>query len=176
MDQVQNGQEIAMGDLENLELEEVPVAQQGFPSKFSAAIQRAREAARQAQEDGEELGDSESGSESDSEEQPKKSKMTPKKKAALKSIKQNAIPVRHRHVKKKNITNPSIKRLARRAGCKRISSNMYREVKGAIRIFMDQIIRDSVLMSGHARRKTVTVKDVVYALRKNNNILYGYDN
>ncbi|KAF6159633.1 hypothetical protein GIB67_034595 [Kingdonia uniflora] len=58
---------------------------------------------------------------------------------------------RHRKVLRDNIqgiTKPAIRRLARRGGVKRISE--------------------------HARRKTVTAMDVVYALKRQGRTLYGF--
>merc|ERR1712070_642490 len=52
------------------------------------------------------------------------------------------------------ITRPAIRRLCRRGGVKRISSFIYE----------------------HARRKTVTAMDVVYALKRQGRTLYGFGN
>lgn len=44
----------------------------------------------------------------------------------------------------------------------------------ALETFLENVIRDSVAYMEHARRKTITVRDVVYALKKHGRILYGY--
>ncbi|KAL9702825.1 hypothetical protein quinque_006343 [Culex quinquefasciatus] len=66
---------------------------------------------------------------------------------------------RHRKVLRDNIqgiTKPAIRRLARRGGVKRISGLIYEETRG------------------HAKRKTVTAMDVVYALKRQGRTLYGF--
>ena len=40
--------------------------------------------------------------------------------------------------------------------------------------FASQVIRDSVTYTEHAKRKTVTALDVVYALKRSGRTLYGF--
>ncbi|PQQ18497.1 Histone core [Prunus yedoensis var. nudiflora] len=66
---------------------------------------------------------------------------------------------RHRKVLRDNIqgiTKPAIRRLARRGGVKRISGLIYEETRGVLKIFLENVIRDAVTYTEHARRKTVT--------------------
>ena len=66
---------------------------------------------------------------------------------------------RHRKVLRDNIqgiTKPAIRRLARRGGVKRISGLIYEETRGVLKVFLENVIRDSVTYTEHARRKTVT--------------------
>ncbi len=72
------------------------------------------------------------------------------------------------------ITKPAIRRLARRGGVKRISGLIYEETRGVLKIFLENIIRDSVTYTEHAKRKTVTSLDVVYALKRAGKTLYGF--
>jgi histone H3/H4 len=84
---------------------------------------------------------------------------------------------RHRKVMRENIqgiTKPAIRRLARRGGVKRISGDIYEEIRGVLRHFLENVIRDSVTYTEHARRKTVTATDVVYALKRQGKTLYGF--
>ena len=98
------------------------------------------------------------------------------------------------------ITKPAIRRLARRGGVKRISGLIYEETRGVLKIFLESafslpflslpvsalvltppslhsdIIRDSVTYTEHAKRKTVTSLDVVYALKRAGKTLYGFGN
>ncbi|GKC87080.1 histone H4 [Tanacetum coccineum] len=70
---------------------------------------------------------------------------------------------RHRKVLRDNIqgiTKPAIRRLARRGGVKRISGLIYEETRGVLKIFLENVIRDAVTYTEHARRKTVTAMDV----------------
>ncbi|KAI9604057.1 hypothetical protein H4Q26_003667 [Puccinia striiformis f. sp. tritici PST-130] len=85
-----------------------------------------------------------------------------------------AVPsVSHRKILRDNIqgiTKPAIRRLARRGGVKRISGLIYEETE----IFLENVIRDSVTYTEHAKRKTVTSLDVVYALKRQGRTLYGF--
>ena len=72
------------------------------------------------------------------------------------------------------ITKPAIRRLARRGGVKRISSLIYEETRNVLRVFLENVIRDSVTYTEHAKRKTVTALDVVYALKRQGKTLYGF--
>ena len=101
---------------------------------------------------------------------------------------------RHRKILRDNIqgiTKPAIRRLARRGGVKRISGLIYEETRGVLKIFLESqldavfipavlmrcfcpdVIRDSVTYTEHAKRKTVTALDVVYALKRSGKTLYG---
>lgn len=84
---------------------------------------------------------------------------------------------RHRKVLRDNIqgiTKPAIRRLARRGGVKRISGLIYEETRGVLKVFLENIIRDAVTYTEHAKRKTVTAMDVVYALKRQGRTLYGF--
>ncbi|GLC44770.1 hypothetical protein PLESTB_001216700 [Pleodorina starrii] len=86
---------------------------------------------------------------------------------------------RHRKVLRDNIqgiTKPAIRRLARRGGVKRISGLIYEETRTVLKTFLENVIRDSVTYTEHARRKTVTAMDVVYALKRQGRTLYGFGN
>jgi histone H4 len=72
------------------------------------------------------------------------------------------------------ITKPAIRRLARRGGVKRISALIYDETRSVLRSFLDNVVRDAVTYTEHARRKTVTAMDVVYALKRQGRSLYGF--
>lgn len=97
------------------------------------------------------------------------------KKSSAKSSSSSS--VRHRKVLRDNIqgiTKPAIRRLARRGGVKRISGLVYEETRGVLRSFLENIIHDAIVYTEHARRKTVTAMDVVYALKKNGKAIYGF--
>ena len=84
---------------------------------------------------------------------------------------------RHRKVLRDNIqgiTKPAIRRLCRRGGIKRISGLVYEETRGVLKVFLENVIRDAVTYTEHARRKTVTAMDVVYALKRQGRTLYGF--
>lgn len=86
---------------------------------------------------------------------------------------------RHKKVLRDNIegiTKPALRRLCRRGGVKRISGLVYDESRGVLRVFLENIVRDAVTYTEHARRKTVTATDVVYALKRQGRTLYGFGN
>ncbi|UYV76368.1 HIST2H4A [Cordylochernes scorpioides] len=65
----------------------------------------------------------------------------------------------HRKVLRDNIqgiTKPAIRRLARRGGVKRISGLIYKETRGVLKVFLENVIRDADTYTEHAKRKTVT--------------------
>ena len=43
-----------------------------------------------------------------------------------------------------------------------------------MQVFLENVIRDAVTYTEHARRKTVTAFDVVYALKRQGRTLYGF--
>ncbi|OAP04128.1 hypothetical protein AXX17_AT3G39790 [Arabidopsis thaliana] len=51
---------------------------------------------------------------------------------------------------------------------------IYEETRGVLKIFLENVIRDAVTYTEHARRKTVTAMDVVYALKRQGRTLYGF--
>ncbi len=71
---------------------------------------------------------------------------------------------RHRKVLRDNIqgiTKPAIRRLARRGG------HLWTYL-------LENVIRDVVTYNKHAKRKTFTAMDVVYALKRQGKTLYGF--
>lgn len=86
---------------------------------------------------------------------------------------------RHRVQKRDNIkgiTKPAIQRLARRGGTKRMSNGCFQLVRTITRAFLERIVKNAVLVSECANRKTVTSKDAAYALKKSGHTLYGVPN
>ena len=43
-----------------------------------------------------------------------------------------------------------------------------------MKVFLENVIRDAVTYTEHAKRKTVTAMDVVYALKRQGRTLYGF--
>ena len=72
------------------------------------------------------------------------------------------------------ISKAVIRRLARRGGVKRLSRLIYVETRGLLKVFLGNLIHDAVVYTGHARRRTVTAMDVIYALRRQGKTLYGF--
>lgn len=72
------------------------------------------------------------------------------------------------------ITKPAIRRLCRKGGVKRICNLMYEETRCLVKGFMENIIADALAYVEHARRKTITYEDVLYALKRQGITLYGF--
>jgi histone H4 len=84
---------------------------------------------------------------------------------------------RHRVILRDNIlgiTKPAIRRLARRGGVKRLSGLIYEETRVVLKTFLENVLRDAIAYTEHARRRTVTALDVVYALKRQGRTLYGF--
>lgn len=94
-----------------------------------------------------------------------------------KSISKSAM--RHRHALKDNfktgLTNPAVRRIARRGGVKRISTGTYEELRGVLKIWLTNVIRDALAYVDHRHQKTITAMDIVYALKRQGITLYGFD-
>ena len=73
-----------------------------------------------------------------------------------------------------SVSQGSIRRLARRGGVKRIAGPVYGEIRSCIRSFTDGVVRDATAYTEHAKRRTVSVQDIVAALRKRGRAIYGF--
>lgn len=73
-----------------------------------------------------------------------------------------------------HLNKPTIRRLARRGGVKRISGLIYDETRTVLSDFLRNVMRDVVTLVELAMRKTVTPMDVVYALKRHGHTLYGF--
>lgn len=86
---------------------------------------------------------------------------------------------RHRNDDKKDpskgITKPAIRRICRRGGVKRISGLIYEETRGVLGQYLENVLKDALTYAEHARRKTVTATDVVFAMKRQGQTLYGFD-
>ncbi|KAI6225643.1 Histone H4 family and Histone core domain and Histone-fold domain-containing protein [Aphelenchoides besseyi] len=72
------------------------------------------------------------------------------------------------------ITKPAIRRLARRGSLKRIFRLVYEETRSVLKSFLENVIRDAVSYCEHGKRKTITAMDIVFALKRQGRILYGF--
>lgn len=85
---------------------------------------------------------------------------------------------RHRKVLRDNIqgiSKPAVRRLARRGGVTRISGLIYEEARGALKSFLDRAIRAAITYTENSNRKTVTVMDVTFALKREGCTFYGLE-
>jgi histone H4 len=86
-----------------------------------------------------------------------------------------------RHVKvlekvvlKSVVTSGAIRRLARRGGVKRISGTCYSGTRDYIDEFLEKVVKDCSTYAEYSKRTTITAMDVIYALKKNGKVLYGF--
>ena len=74
---------------------------------------------------------------------------------------------KHRKILRDNIqgiTKPALQRLCHRAGIKRISDDIYEELRVDIKGYMEEILRRVVVFTEREQRRTVKVKDLEAAL------------
>lgn len=62
------------------------------------------------------------------------------------------------------ITKPAIKRLARVGGVTRMTGLMYYEIRGVLKVFMENVMRDAITSMKYDRRKRLQTKDLNIAL------------
>jgi len=56
-----------------------------------------------------------------------------------------------------------------------MSALVCEEARAVLKVFVSNLIQDAVVYTEHANRKTVTMRDVVYALKHQGRTIYGYD-
>ena len=83
---------------------------------------------------------------------------------------------RHRRKSKTNIeglTPAALKRLARRAGVKRVSRDAMIEVRNELQVWMESIIKDALVYTEYGNRKTVSETDIAQALKRMDATVYS---
>jgi histone H3 len=82
--------------------------------------------------------------------------------------------VRHRKVLRDNIqgiTKPALQRILRKAGVKRTSRLVYEELRGILKIHLENIIRDAVTYAEAERKKTIMIRHVRAAMERHGHYL-----
>jgi histone H3/H4 len=74
----------------------------------------------------------------------------------------------------KNVTNPAIKKLARRAGITRISIDFYDQCISVLKYRLKTILGYSILYTENCNRNTIFASDVVNATHRSGMLLYGF--
>ena len=64
------------------------------------------------------------------------------------------------------ISKVTFLRQAWRGGVKRFSGNIYKESRGVLKVFVEEIVKDVITFCEYKRRKTVTPLDVIFALKQ----------
>ena len=70
------------------------------------------------------------------------------------------------------ITKPAITRLARKGGVKRLSGMVYEEIRGVLKVHLENLVRDCATSMEYARRNTLQLKDVMFGLEQTG-LAYG---
>lgn len=90
----------------------------------------------------------------------------------------NVVALRHKNKWSKptidGITKGDIRRLARKGGVKRIAVDLYPEAKHTIRDFLRHIVKQALVYTQAAKRKTCRPMDVVMAMKREGRSLYGF--
>ena len=68
-----------------------------------------------------------------------------------------------------------IRKIARRAGVKRLSPQIYNEVRSHIKSFVDNVLMDAIIVMESKGKSAKTLKpdDIVYALKRNGRTIYA---
>ena len=80
---------------------------------------------------------------------------------------------------RKHLSKASIRKLARRGGCKRVSKLIYDEARSALGDWLRDILEDVATyaehrMHGYQHNPSVRAVDVVSALKRRGNSIYGF--
>ena len=91
--------------------------------------------------------------------------------------KKSAVPKAKKHGPSKSIaggkvSRGGIRRLARRAGVKRLARGTYDETNTAIKQFIELVMQHVAAIMDLKRTKTVSTGDVLYALKTMGNAIY----
>lgn len=110
------------------------------------------------------------------EEQPVKSS----KKNRAGSSRQRHPVVAKRHLKKargglEGISKPSVVRLARKAGIKRLSKSYVPEMKSLLLANLTEVIEEVMVLAMEEKKKTLQVRYLAYVFNKMDRRVYGFD-
>ena len=75
---------------------------------------------------------------------------------------------------KTSISAGSIRRLARQGGVRRISAKTFPVIRSMIVQFMETIVKDALTFAHYAKRKTVMMMDVIFAMKRHGKSMYGF--
>ncbi|KAF2345402.1 Transcription factor CBF/NF-Y/archaeal histone domain [Trinorchestia longiramus] len=72
------------------------------------------------------------------------------------------------------LTKPSIRRLARRGGVKRLSGRVYDEADKITIQYLEVVLKHAVTYAQHSKRRTVNVNDMLHALKRVGTRMIGW--
>lgn len=71
------------------------------------------------------------------------------------------------------LSHGDVRRLARRGGVKRMAGGIHQEVSTVLRSYLGAMIQDVAALAEYGRRMTVTLADVLLALKRRGTTMYG---
>ncbi len=77
-------------------------------------------------------------------------------------------------IERPHVTKPAIRRLARRAGVKRLNGLVYEETRENVKTFLERTLEKAYIYTQHRKASTVSVGDVLEAFRQQNRPIYGF--
>lgn len=73
-----------------------------------------------------------------------------------------------------SISKPAIRRIARRAGVRRVGGACFKEINNAGRAYIKDVLSIAFVYATHAKRKTITCADILYSLKRMGIKYMGY--
>ncbi|OWZ17328.1 Histone H4 [Phytophthora megakarya] len=73
------------------------------------------------------------------------------------------------------VSKAPIRRQAMRAGVMQMAGLLYGEIRVVVEVFVPNLVRDAIVYSEHANRKTITAMDVIFALKYQGRSFYGFE-
>lgn len=73
-----------------------------------------------------------------------------------------------------NISKPAIRRIARRAGVRRVGGGCFKEINTAATEYIRDTLSIACVYALHAKRKTITCSDILYSLKRMGIKYIGY--
>lgn len=77
--------------------------------------------------------------------------------------------------KEPRISTPSIRRLARRGGVRRMSFGISNEIRSILKAYIRNVLSKTMIYTDAAKRTTVTPIDVVHGLKAIGTTSYGFN-
>jgi histone H4 len=81
-------------------------------------------------------------------------------------------PAAARHFKRDHtdplmgLTRSALRRMAYRAGCKRLDNKTYDLLRRIVDVYVTGILKETIIETHHARRRTLTRGDLTHTLRR----------
>jgi len=83
---------------------------------------------------------------------------------------------RHRRIYRDNIqaiTKHHINRLAARGGCVKVSQQIYPEIRGLTRVFLESFLRDTIMLTEHTRSMIIAPEHVLSTCARQGRLMWG---